>query len=217
MNGITCYLSREEVKELISQAVAIRLEPERLLGEWDCNVRTFDDGRMEVTFYAPDPVMPSEDGVTSVAPSTAIAAATVTDAPGETPDSASAEDGAEPSSQVADPVQDDVAASAEAGQVAEAGDSPTNADDGATSDVVHDFPTSQSQQAMPDMPDRADGHADAEADAPTGDAPASEAGGSVEPDGEEVNPDGQEAATKNDLRAALREMRSGRRFSLSRG
>jgi hypothetical protein len=50
MNGIKCYLSREEVQKILSEAIVKRLEPERLLGPFTQETTLFDDGRVEVTF-----------------------------------------------------------------------------------------------------------------------------------------------------------------------
>ena len=50
MNGIKCYLSREEVRKILSEAIVKRLEPERRLGPFTQETTLFDDGRVEVTF-----------------------------------------------------------------------------------------------------------------------------------------------------------------------
>ena len=54
MNGIKCYLSREEVRKILSEAIVKRLEPERLLGPFTQETTLFDDGRVEVTFCGAD-------------------------------------------------------------------------------------------------------------------------------------------------------------------
>lgn len=54
MNGIKCYLSREEVQKILSEAIVKRLEPERLLGPFTQETTLFDDGRVEVTFCGAD-------------------------------------------------------------------------------------------------------------------------------------------------------------------
>ncbi|MCH7543821.1 MAG: hypothetical protein IIB65_09300 [Proteobacteria bacterium] len=55
MNGIKCYLSREEVRKILSEAIVKRLEPERLLGPFTQETTLFDDGRVEVTFCGVEP------------------------------------------------------------------------------------------------------------------------------------------------------------------
>ena len=50
MNGIKCYLSRDEMTKIIGKEVARRLEPERLLNEYTKETNLFDDGRVEVIF-----------------------------------------------------------------------------------------------------------------------------------------------------------------------
>lgn len=54
MNGIKCYLSRAEVKKILADEIARRLEPERLLGACVKEVTLYDDGRVEVMFSTPD-------------------------------------------------------------------------------------------------------------------------------------------------------------------
>ncbi len=51
MNGLKCYLSRAETKNIVADAVGQRLQPERLLGECQSQVQIFEDGRVEVIFY----------------------------------------------------------------------------------------------------------------------------------------------------------------------
>ena len=60
MNGIKCFISRDEVKNLVAAEVARRLEPERLLGRCETDVTLFDDGRVEITFYRADIPMTDE-------------------------------------------------------------------------------------------------------------------------------------------------------------
>jgi hypothetical protein len=60
MNGIKCYLARDEVKKIVAEAVAQRLQPERLLGPCENDIQFFDDGRIEVIFWSPEAVV--EDG-----------------------------------------------------------------------------------------------------------------------------------------------------------
>ncbi len=55
MNGLCCYLSRDEAKEILAAAVNARLNPERLLGECQSDIQVFDDGRVEVAFWSDDP------------------------------------------------------------------------------------------------------------------------------------------------------------------
>ena len=50
MNGIKCYLSRDEMAKIIGDEVARRLEPERLLDEYTKETNLFDDGRVEIIF-----------------------------------------------------------------------------------------------------------------------------------------------------------------------
>jgi hypothetical protein len=61
MNGIKCYLSRDEMTKIIGEEVARmtkiigeemarRLEPERLLNEYTKETNLFDDGRVEIIF-----------------------------------------------------------------------------------------------------------------------------------------------------------------------
>ncbi len=59
MNGIKCYLSREEVRKILSEAIVKRLEPERLLGPFTQETTLFDDGRVEVTFCGAESAMES--------------------------------------------------------------------------------------------------------------------------------------------------------------
>jgi hypothetical protein len=54
MNGISCNLNFDDVKQLIIEAVAKRLDPERILGPCKGHAVIADDGRVEVTF-APSP------------------------------------------------------------------------------------------------------------------------------------------------------------------
>jgi hypothetical protein len=54
MNGISCNLNFDDVKQLIIEAVAKRLDPERILGPCIAHAVIADDGRVEVTF-APSP------------------------------------------------------------------------------------------------------------------------------------------------------------------
>jgi hypothetical protein len=55
MNGIKCYLSREEARKILSDEILRRLEPQRLLGKAVRSEATmFDDGRVEVVFWTPD-------------------------------------------------------------------------------------------------------------------------------------------------------------------
>ncbi len=61
MNGIKCYLSREEVRKILSEAIVKRLEPERLLGPFTQETTLFDDGRVEITFCGADQG-PNADG-----------------------------------------------------------------------------------------------------------------------------------------------------------
>ncbi len=50
MNEIKCYLSLDELRTIIAEETARRLEPERLLGEYTKETTLFDDGRVEVIF-----------------------------------------------------------------------------------------------------------------------------------------------------------------------
>ncbi len=54
MNGIKCYLSRAEVKKILADEVARRLEPERLLGNCMKEATMYEDGRVEVMFWTPE-------------------------------------------------------------------------------------------------------------------------------------------------------------------
>ncbi len=47
---IKCYLSLDELRNIIAKETARRLEPERLLGEYTIEATLFDGGRVEVTF-----------------------------------------------------------------------------------------------------------------------------------------------------------------------
>ncbi len=47
---IKCYLSLDEVRTIIAEETARRLEPERLLGVYTMEATLFDGGRVEVTF-----------------------------------------------------------------------------------------------------------------------------------------------------------------------
>ncbi len=47
---IKCYLSLDELRNIIAKETARRLEPERLLGEYTKETTVFDDGRVEVIF-----------------------------------------------------------------------------------------------------------------------------------------------------------------------
>ncbi len=74
MNGIKCYLSREEVRKILSEAIVKRLEPERLLGPFTQETTLFDDGRVEVTFLGIDSETASaseNDGETQPSPAEA--------------------------------------------------------------------------------------------------------------------------------------------------
>ncbi len=57
MNGIKCYLSRQEIRKIIAEEIARRLQPERLLGPCRNDAQFFDDGRIEVTFWTQDAVL----------------------------------------------------------------------------------------------------------------------------------------------------------------
>ncbi len=57
MNGIKAYLSRDEVKKIVAEEVARRLEPQRMLGECKDDALFFDDGHIEVIFFTPDAVL----------------------------------------------------------------------------------------------------------------------------------------------------------------
>lgn len=57
MNGIKAYLSRDEVKKIVADEVARRLEPQRMLGECKDDALFFDDGHIEVIFFTPDAVL----------------------------------------------------------------------------------------------------------------------------------------------------------------
>ncbi len=60
MNGIKCYLSRAEVKKILADEVAKRLEPERLLGTCLREATLYDDGRVEVMFWTPESALGQE-------------------------------------------------------------------------------------------------------------------------------------------------------------
>ncbi len=49
-NEIKCYLSLDELRNIIAEETARRLEPERLLGEYTKETTLLDGGRVEVTF-----------------------------------------------------------------------------------------------------------------------------------------------------------------------
>ncbi len=49
-NEIKCYLSLDELRNVIAEETARRLEPERLLGEYTKETTLLDGGRVEVTF-----------------------------------------------------------------------------------------------------------------------------------------------------------------------
>ncbi len=57
MNGIKCYLSRQEIRKIVAEEIARRLQPERLLGACRNDAQFFDDGRIEVTFWTQDSVL----------------------------------------------------------------------------------------------------------------------------------------------------------------
>jgi hypothetical protein len=53
MKAINCTLMPEDVKKVLSESVAGKLEPNRIFKHYDIAVRLFDDGRAEVTFFQP--------------------------------------------------------------------------------------------------------------------------------------------------------------------
>ncbi len=61
-NEIKCYLSLDEMRTIIAEETARRLEPERLLGEYTKETTLFDDGRVEVTFSTSGSALGSTEG-----------------------------------------------------------------------------------------------------------------------------------------------------------
>ena len=59
---IKCYLSLDELRTIIAEETARRLEPERLLGEYTKETTLFDDGRVEVTFSTSGSALGSTEG-----------------------------------------------------------------------------------------------------------------------------------------------------------
>ncbi len=59
---IKCYLSLDELRNIIAEETARRLEPERLLGEYTKETTLFDGGRVEVTFSTSGSALGSTEG-----------------------------------------------------------------------------------------------------------------------------------------------------------
>ncbi len=59
---IKCYLSLDELRKIIAEEAARRLEPERLLGEYTKETTLFDDGRVEVRFSRSGSTLGSTEG-----------------------------------------------------------------------------------------------------------------------------------------------------------
>ncbi len=62
MNEIKCYVSLDEMRTIIAEETARRLEPERLLGEYTKEATLFDDGRVEVRFSTSGSALGSTKG-----------------------------------------------------------------------------------------------------------------------------------------------------------
>jgi hypothetical protein len=54
MNGLKCYLTREQVKHLIQSEIEKKLDPTQLLGDFTVDVSLCDDGRVEITYWKRD-------------------------------------------------------------------------------------------------------------------------------------------------------------------
>ncbi|MGE0652834.1 MAG: hypothetical protein AB7P12_13965 [Alphaproteobacteria bacterium] len=54
MNGLKCYLTREQVKQLIQSEIEKKLDPTQLLGDFTVDVSLCDDGRVEITYWKRD-------------------------------------------------------------------------------------------------------------------------------------------------------------------
>jgi hypothetical protein len=54
MNGLKCYLTREQVKQLIQSEIEKKLDPSQLLGDFTVDVALCDDGRVEITYWKRD-------------------------------------------------------------------------------------------------------------------------------------------------------------------
>jgi hypothetical protein len=54
MNGLKCYLTREQVKHLIQSEIEKKLDPSQLLGDFTVDVSLCDDGRVEITYWKRD-------------------------------------------------------------------------------------------------------------------------------------------------------------------
>ncbi len=59
---IKCYLSLDELRNIIAEETARRLEPERLLGEYTMEATLFDGGRVGVTFSTSGSALGSTEG-----------------------------------------------------------------------------------------------------------------------------------------------------------
>ena len=51
MNGLRCYLSRDEAKAILTAAVNERLNVESFLGHCRCDIQLLEDSRVEVAFW----------------------------------------------------------------------------------------------------------------------------------------------------------------------
>ncbi len=61
-NEIKCYLSLDELRNVIAEETARRLEPERLLGEYTKEATLLDGGRVEVIFSTSGLALGSTEG-----------------------------------------------------------------------------------------------------------------------------------------------------------
>jgi len=72
MNGLRCYLSRDEAKAILAAAVNERLNVESFLGHCRCDIQVLDDSRVEVAFWgaedAAESTKDNRDAPASAAP-----------------------------------------------------------------------------------------------------------------------------------------------------
>jgi hypothetical protein len=60
MNGLRCYLSRDEAKTILAAAVNERLNVVNILGQCRCDIQVLEDSRVEVAFWGPEEANESE-------------------------------------------------------------------------------------------------------------------------------------------------------------
>lgn len=60
MNGLRCYLSRDEAKAILTAAVNERLKVESFLGHCHCDIQVLEDSRVEVAFWGAEEASESD-------------------------------------------------------------------------------------------------------------------------------------------------------------